>query len=172
MGGLLALEMAGHARAAMLTAIDVSGVPVRYPAAMQAHMDDVLVRVAKDPQDEINAELPPERRRVLFYGPDGSFDPVLAMLVDDRNPVPMTERLDAFRAPQTRPALLERITIPTQWTIADDEGSDRRSGNADAHQRIDACLHSIDHCDTGWQRAQYQSSPRCTCISSSRVGVF
>lgn len=83
-------------------------------------MDDVLARMANDPQDAINAELPPERRRKLFYGPDSSFDPALAALVDDRNPVPMAERLDAFRAPQTLPPLLGRITTPIQWTIADD----------------------------------------------------
>lgn len=123
MGGLLSLEMAGHARAAVLTAIDVSGVPVRYPAPVQAHIDDVLARLANDPRDAVNAELPPERRRMLYYGPDGSFDPALTALVDDRNPVPMAERLDAFCAPQTLPALLGRITTPTQWTIAYDERS-------------------------------------------------
>jgi pimeloyl-ACP methyl ester carboxylesterase len=120
MGGILAVTMAADARGGRLAAIDVSGVPLRYPPEMQSIID----RAAAGALSESTvAEIGDQGRRWMFYGADGSFDPAVAASVNGGNPVPANEMADAFAAPTALPRQMERVAIPVQWTIAEQERS-------------------------------------------------
>ncbi|TWC97604.1 MULTISPECIES: alpha/beta hydrolase [unclassified Sphingobium] len=118
MGGILSLIMAAHPRSARLSAIDVSGIPLRYPPEMQPFIEASMQGVEMAASDSGD-----ERRRWMFYGADGTFDPNVAAAVPGANAVPIREIRDAFSAPVVLPPLLETITLPVQWTIADQERS-------------------------------------------------
>jgi pimeloyl-ACP methyl ester carboxylesterase len=122
MGGILALMMAADARSSRLRAIDVSGVPLRYPAEMQP----ILERSAatpRSPDKAVETALTADVRRWMFYGADGTFDPALVEKGERGLSVPLNEVIDAYRAPTVLPPLMGRITLPVQWTIADQERS-------------------------------------------------
>lgn len=121
MGGILALIAAADPRAReILTAIDVCGVPLRYPQAMQ---DSLLTRTP--PHGECHyPPLDPVHSRAMFFGADDSFDP--AALDYDTTlaaPIPVAEFRDAALAPETLPAAMQRITIPVRLTFAEAESS-------------------------------------------------
>lgn len=119
MGGILSVRMAGDPRAGRLTAVDVSGVPLRYPPRVEAGIATLIDATRsgeKSPSSGTRGH-----RRALFFGADGSFDPDITAI--GGNPVPLRELHDAHGAPRDLPPIMARITIPVQWTIADQEAS-------------------------------------------------
>jgi hypothetical protein len=59
----------------------------------------------------------------MFYGQEGSYDPTRSLAVDSRNAARPIEMVEAFRTPEDLPPLLKPISVPVQWTIADQERS-------------------------------------------------
>ncbi|MBV9997179.1 MAG: alpha/beta fold hydrolase [Caulobacteraceae bacterium] len=124
MGGILAVRMAGDARGPSLGGVDVSGVPLRYPAEVEAGIAARLepsgagaAKPASRSADERAAH-----RRSLFYGAEGTYDAELAERSGGQ-PTPLSELMDAFRAPSALPPIMADIAIPVQWTIAEEERS-------------------------------------------------
>lgn len=117
LGSIVALEMAAR-DTGQLTAVAISGLPVRYPAHTREHMASWPVDGTHLPvlgEDEV---------RAIFFGPDGTFDPAMfAADVAMQAPVPIPEFLDARDAPEWFPMVAPRIRIPVQYVIADDEAA-------------------------------------------------
>ena len=122
MGGILALMIAADARASRLLAVDVSGVPLRYPPKMQEIVEQ-STELAKSSPTTGEAGRDPAMLRWMFYGHEGSYDPRVTVGIDAQNAVPSAEMADAFNAPSNLPPLMRQIRIPLQWTIADQEKS-------------------------------------------------
>lgn len=121
MGGILTLMTAAKPRAAdLLTALDVCGVPLRYPEAQQHGM------LARQPEPG-ETHFPVSEvahRRAMFYGLDGTFDAgVIAYDEAISAPVPGAEFIDAVHAPERLPAVMRAITLPLRMTFAEEEGS-------------------------------------------------
>ncbi|MEO8724154.1 MAG: alpha/beta hydrolase [Sphingobium sp.] len=123
LGGILALVMASHQKGRRLAAIDVSGVPLRFPSEMEAGIASLLslLRSKTPPPLPTNADRA-NHRRAIFYGADDHFDPALVKDSGD-HPTPLNELEDAFNAPVALPPTIAQIAIPIQWTIADQEKS-------------------------------------------------
>ena len=166
MGGILTLMVAARPRAAdLLTALDVCGVPLRFPEAQQQAM---LSRKAEPgethfPVGEI------AQRRAMFYGHDGTFD-AEAMAYDETisAPVPCSEFIDATHAPMRLPSVMRAITLPVRMTFAEVEGSSiadakvaaaakaNLAGSRKARVRFEpACGHniSLSHAGTAFHEA-------------------
>jgi len=135
MGGILALIAAANPRAeALLSAIDVSGVPLRYPAAMQQALS---ARVLPDGETHFPPNAP-DHCRTLFFGPDGTFDPdALAFAEELARPVPGAELPDAANAPRDLPAVMRHIRLPVRMTFAQDEASSIATPDIAAAARAD-----------------------------------
>lgn len=121
LGAILSLSMAAHPRAALLSAVDVSGVPLHYPPEMAAHTGPEVVR-----QMQAMSHLPlsgPAQVRQMFFGPDGSFDPVVFDASLACVPVPVPDFIDAAANPVQLPPQLARIKVPVQWTVPEFEAS-------------------------------------------------
>jgi pimeloyl-ACP methyl ester carboxylesterase len=120
MGGILALMMAASPRAGRLTAIDACGVPLAFTPAMA----EALAARHPEPGQTHYSAAPAERSRVIFYGPDGTFDPqVLAYDDTIAAPVPVAELVDGAAAPQTLPNVLPKIVCPVRLSFAEFEGA-------------------------------------------------
>jgi pimeloyl-ACP methyl ester carboxylesterase len=118
MGSIVAIHMAASPRGAELLGLEVSGVPLRFPADFLLTEDNLANGPDYMPASTI------EQRRGLFYGPDGSFDPAaLAADVRVSRPVPAAEIIDAVRCGGDMPALAATVTIPVQFTRAAHEAS-------------------------------------------------
>lgn len=122
MGGILTLMMAADPRAVRLAAVDVSGVPVRFPPEMQKIVEQ-STEAGKTSATTGSAGRDPDMLRWMFYGDDGSFDPAVTARIDAQNAVPSAEMPDAHAAPEVLPALMGRIRLPVRWTIAAQERS-------------------------------------------------
>jgi len=146
MGGILALMMAAHPRGKSLAAIDVSGVPLRYPQEMQPIIDRAAAGVLGEVPD-----LGDEARRWMFYGDDGTYDPAVAVRAPGNHKVPFAEMPDAFGAPMNLPPLMAAIAIPVQWTIGDQERSSM--GGAGMLDEIRTLLPKCPRLLTSLQRA-------------------
>ncbi len=116
-GGILALMMAAHSRSARLAAVDVLGVPFRYPASPGADAVHAL-----EPTDGFVGGLDKAARRALLFGPPGSFDE--AVLNYDSlygRPMPYPELIDGLAAPAIWSDVLPRIGLPAQISLAEHE---------------------------------------------------
>jgi pimeloyl-ACP methyl ester carboxylesterase len=116
-GGILALMMAAHSRSARLAAVDVLGVPFRYPASPDADAVHAL-----EPTDGFVGGLDKAARRALLFGPPGSFDE--AVLNHDRlygRPMPYPELVHGLAAPAIWSDVLPRIALPVQISLAEHE---------------------------------------------------
>lgn len=114
-GGIAALMMAANARGRALAAVDVMGVPFRYPPGGGGAR--ALLRTseqAPEPADNL-------QRRLLF-GPDGSFPPeALAHHRSCVRPIPLAELEDGLAAPAIWGQVLPEIAVPVQFTLAEFE---------------------------------------------------
>jgi len=116
-GGIVALMMAAHARSTVLAAVDVLGVPFRYPANAAAEAVHSLPA-----EGGRVAVVTRETRHMLLFGPDGSYD-------EDcfdydgvcSRPMPSLEYRDGLAAPALWNHLLPQIRIPVQWTATEHE---------------------------------------------------
>jgi pimeloyl-ACP methyl ester carboxylesterase len=116
MGAVVAVHMAASPRGSILAGIDISGLPLGMPEGLVD--TESLERLDFLPTSTI------EFRRRLFYGPEGTFLPVI--LEEDATisrPVPAAEIIDAAECDTVTPALATGITVPVQITRADDERS-------------------------------------------------
>jgi hypothetical protein len=169
LGGMLSVAMAADPRADRLAAIDVSGVPLRYPPEMQPILDRAI---SADPKEAVRAvpDASDETRRWMFYGADGSFDPAIAAQMKGRNPVPWAEMADAFAAPAVLPSMMARIAVPVQWTIAEEERS-----SVGGQAMLDEIRSLLTSCPrllgivADRQRPQYQPSPCRSRLSPARI---
>ncbi|MDF8335757.1 alpha/beta hydrolase [Novosphingobium cyanobacteriorum] len=148
MGGILAVMMAADDRGARLSGIDVSGVPLHYPPDMRKQ----LALSLEGDAGSIGTSAPPspERLREMFYGPDDSFDPALAALVDGKNVAPLAEVRNAANAPDVLPPLMRDVRVPVQWTIAEHERSS--TGGKDMLNFVASNLPECPHLATFWQK--------------------
>jgi len=121
LGAILALAMAADDRAGLAT-LDVSGVSLHYTPRMRARLEEHLRILSRSGAASAPA-IDPEARRALFYGADGTFDPVVVARGDTEHPVPTIEMVEATRCPEDLPAKLGRIVTAVQWTIPVDEGA-------------------------------------------------
>ena len=114
-GGIVALMMAANARGRALAAVDVMGVPFRYPPGGGAAR--ALLRTgeqAPEPADNL-------QRRLLF-GPDGSFPPqAIAHHRSCVRPIPLAELEDGLAAPAIWGQVLPQIAVPVQFSLAEFE---------------------------------------------------
>lgn len=122
MGAILALIMAAAAEGGGIAAVDVSGVPLRYPPEMVAVLSTFQNAAAAAGATHTPA-VTEELLRHMFYGPDGSFDPKIVRSGEHEHPVPLVEAIDAAACPDMLPPLLWRIGAPVQWTVAEHENS-------------------------------------------------
>jgi len=135
LGGILALITAANPRARnRLAAIDVSGVPLRYPDAMQQALS---ARVLPDGEAHYPPNAP-DHSRHLFFGPDGTFDAgALAFGEALARPVPGAELPDAAHAPRDLPAVMRRIALPVRLTFAGNEANSIVTPDVAAAARAD-----------------------------------
>jgi pimeloyl-ACP methyl ester carboxylesterase len=111
MGGILALRAAAD-RPAGLLGLDVSGVPLRYSSrianAVAAKLDG-------------GGESAGRSAASLFYGPAGSFDPVLLREDPSLRPPPLLELSDSQSWPDQFAATACRIEVPVRYTLGEYE---------------------------------------------------
>jgi pimeloyl-ACP methyl ester carboxylesterase len=113
-GGIAALMMAADARGRALAAVDVMGVPFRYPPGGGARALLKAGEQAPEPADNL-------QRRLLF-GPDGSFPPkAVAHHRSCVRPIPLAELEDGLAAPAIWGQVLPEIAVPVQFTLAEFE---------------------------------------------------
>ncbi|MEU7816599.1 alpha/beta fold hydrolase [Pseudonocardia sp. NPDC049154] len=118
LGAITALQIAADHPGLPLAGVSVSGLPVEYPEYMRVGM-------AAHPLDGAHLPAhPAEAVRMMFYGPDGSFDPE-ALERDLRNqaPVPVEEFVDARDYPTAFPSIAPRVRVPVQYVLAAHEAS-------------------------------------------------
>jgi len=146
-GGILALMMAAHERASMLSAVDVLGVPFRYPATAAA------AAVASLPAAGGRVPLVTrDTRRWLLFGPEGTYDEA-AFEYDCTcgRPVPELEYRDGLAAPAIWPDVLPAIRIPVQITAAEFECM--QATGVELLDEVRALLRNSPHVITHLQRA-------------------
>jgi pimeloyl-ACP methyl ester carboxylesterase len=114
-GGIAALMMAANVRGRALAAVDVMGVPFRYPpGGGEARALLKTGEQAPEPADNL-------QRRLLF-GPDGSFPPeAIAHHRSCARPIPLAELEDGLAAPAIWGQVLPQIAVPVQFTLAEFE---------------------------------------------------
>ena len=114
-GGIAALMMAANARGKALAAVDVMGVPFRYPPG-GGDARALLKSGEQGPEPADNLQ-----RRLLF-GPDGSFPPeAIAHHRSCVRPIPLAELEDGLAAPAIWGRVLPQIAVPVQFTLAEFE---------------------------------------------------
>jgi pimeloyl-ACP methyl ester carboxylesterase len=148
MGGILTLIMAA-AEGSRIAAVDVSGVPLRYPPEMVAVISGVQ-KAAIDANATHTPAVTEEMQRIIFYGPDGSFNPKILIMGDHLHPMPLAEAADAAACPERLPPLLGRISAPVQWTVAEQETSS--VGGEEILDEIQQLLTGSRHVRTQLQR--------------------
>lgn len=114
LGGITALTMAAHSRASDLAGIDVSGVPVRFSPERLKQMQDAHEELVSSGSTS-GALMPPEHRRAMFFGEDGSFDPAVVAWGDTEHPVAPVEMQGVFEWVSLLPTIAGSITTPLQW---------------------------------------------------------
>jgi pimeloyl-ACP methyl ester carboxylesterase len=145
-GGILALLMAAHRRGAELVAVDVLGVPVRFPdTAAGAEVNSWTT------EGTHVAAVDETQRRWLLFGPDGSYDQD-AYDYDATlpRPMPVAEYRDALAIPARWPEILPAIRIPVQFTLAEHEVM--QATGPEALAEISAMLSGSAHPMTFLQR--------------------
>ena len=114
-GGIAALMMAANARGRALAAVDVMGVPFRYPP------DGGAARALLKTGEQA-PELAHDLQRRLLFGPDGSFPPeAIAHHRSCLSPIPLAELEDGLAAPSIWGDVLPQISVPVQFTLAEFE---------------------------------------------------
>ncbi|MGK3209220.1 alpha/beta hydrolase [Amycolatopsis sp. MEPSY49] len=115
-GGAVAVHVAARRPRWPLLGLSIHGVGDRSPA----HITDAWHALPAGAP----VELPPERRRALLYGPEGTVD---AAAVESAKaavePVPQAEMLEIVREwPAEVARLAAAVTVPVQYTLAEHDG--------------------------------------------------
>lgn len=114
LGGILSLMATCFLQEKHLLGIDVSGVPKRFSErltlALEAAFDgDVQSTSGRG-------------ARAIFYGPEGTFNPLLHRQRDpSSSESPLSELGDSINWPQLFPEVAEKITVPVQYTLGEFE---------------------------------------------------
>jgi pimeloyl-ACP methyl ester carboxylesterase len=116
-GGAIALMMAGLQHPGQVAAVDVLGVPYRYPATPDGEAVRRLTSTS--------AFLPPipdAERRAWLFGPHGTFDDdALAYDRSVARSIPVAEYLDALELPGQWDERMPTVRVPVQYTVAEHE---------------------------------------------------
>ena len=123
LGGITALTMADDPRAPeTIAGIEVSGVPVRFPAERDAEMRAGLdtVRQAGETHGGV---MDREARRAMFFGEPGSYDEALVAWGSTEHSVAIIEMDDVVAWPSELPRIAGGMSIPLQWTTSTIENS-------------------------------------------------
>lgn len=115
-GSVVAMHLATVVDCPSLLGMELAGLPLRFKEGLV----DTAALAALD-------HLPLsawEGRRLMFFGPDGTFDPGMsAAEATTAAPVPAAEIIDAVGTPVWMPELAPRVRIPVQYTVAEYEQS-------------------------------------------------
>ncbi|MFA7554617.1 MAG: alpha/beta fold hydrolase [Spongiibacteraceae bacterium] len=114
MGGILSLMASSLPHSKNLLGIDVAGVPRRFSEELAAAMAAVFCGEDKVP--------PGRGARAMFYGPRGTFNPVL---YDERDASsresPLSELSDSINWPDCFADVAANIVVPVQYTLGEYE---------------------------------------------------
>jgi len=146
-GGILALMMAAHERATALTAVDVLGVPFRYPAtAAAAAVGSLAAAGGRVPI------VTRDTRRWLLFGPQGTYDEdAFEYDCSCARPIPAAEYRDGLAAPSIWREVLPAIHIPVQINAAEFE--QMQATGLELLEEVRAQLRNSPHAATHLQRA-------------------
>ncbi|MDO7834797.1 alpha/beta fold hydrolase [Sphingobium sp. HBC34] len=124
LGATLSLIVAADARAHKIQAVELSGVPVRYHEGQDKQILDVLNQLQAAGEDRMPC-LDPQALRMMFFGADGTFDPIVLSddPADHRSVV--AEIVDVIDFPRHVEATARAVRIPVRWCFAAQEASSR-----------------------------------------------